>query len=95
MTHSVNGSFLNSCDSAWVAYCRHLLRLWLHLPPTDTFELLSRDNLDSLKVDSVTALPFATELEVVPASMEAIVPGYLAGHSPRERYMQLRDRAGR
>lgn len=59
------------------------------------FELLSRDNLDSLKVDSVTTLPMAPELEVVPASMEAIVPGYLAGHSPRERYMHLRDRAGR
>lgn len=59
------------------------------------FELLSRDNLDSLKIDSVTALPFAPELDVIPASMEAIVPAYLAGHSPRERYMHLRDRAGR
>ena len=59
------------------------------------FELLSRDKLDSLKIDSVTTSPFAPELDVIPASMEAIVPGYLAGHSPRERYMQLRDRAGR
>ncbi len=60
------------------------------------FELLSRDNLDSLKVDSVTSsVPFAPELGVIPVSMEAVVPGYLAGHSPRERYMQLRDRAGR
>ena len=59
------------------------------------FELLSRDNLDSLRVDSVTSAPFAPELGVIPVSMEAIVPGYLAGHSPRERYMQLRDRAGR
>jgi len=59
------------------------------------FELLSRDNLDSLKVDSVASVPFAPELGVIPVSMEAIVPGYLAGHSPRERYMQLRDRAGR
>lgn len=58
-------------------------------------ELLSRDNLDSLKADSVASSPFAPELDVIPASMEAIVPGYLAGHSPRERYMQLRDRAGR
>ena len=58
-------------------------------------ELLSRDNLDSLKVDSVTSERFAPELDVLPTSMEAIVPGYLGGHSPRERYMQLRDRAGR
>ena len=59
------------------------------------FQVLSRDNLDSLKVDSVTALPFAPELGVVPVAMETIVPGYLARQSPRERYMQLRDRAGR
>lgn len=59
------------------------------------FPVLSRDNLDSLKVDSVTAEPFAPELGVVPVAMETIVPGYLAGQSPRERYTQLRDRAGR
>ena len=59
------------------------------------FELLSRDNLDSLKVDSTSATPIAAELGVTPASMEAVVPAYLSGHSPRERYMQLRDRAGR
>ncbi len=59
------------------------------------FQVLSRDNLASLKVDSVATEPFAPELGVVPVAMEAIVPGYLAGQSPRERYMQLRDRAGR
>ena len=59
------------------------------------FELLSRDNLDSLKVDSTSATPIAAELGVTPVSMEAVVPAYLSGRSPRERYMQLRDRAGR
>ena len=58
-------------------------------------ELLSRDNLDSLKIDSTSTQPFAAELGVTPAPMEAVVPAYLSGHSPRERYMQLRDRAGR
>lgn len=59
------------------------------------FQILSRDNLDSLKVDSVSSNAFAPELGVTPASMEAVLPGYLSGRSPRERYMQLRDHARR
>ena len=58
-------------------------------------KLLSRDNLDSLKIDSVSAHAFAPELGVAPEAMEVIAPSYLAGHSPRDRYMQLRDHAGR
>ena len=59
------------------------------------FKLLSRDNLASLRIDSVSTAGFAPELGVSPVVMEAVVPGYLAGHSPRERYMQFRDHAGR
>ena len=62
-------------------------------------EMLSRDNLNSAKVDSVISaaalLTMKTALGIVPAAMEAVVPGYLSGHSARERYMQLRDHAGR
>ena len=74
----------------------YLQAFLLELAPV---ELLSRDNLDSTKVDSTVPGPglaeTAPELGVHPAAMETIVPGYLAGQSPRERYMQLRDRAGR
>ena len=35
------------------------------------------------------------ELGITPAAMEAVVPAYLSGQSPKERYMQLRDHAGR
>ena len=59
------------------------------------FQILSRDNLDSLKVDSVSSKAFAPELGVTTASMEAVLPGYLSGRAPRERYMQLRDHARR
>ena len=59
------------------------------------FQILSRDNLDSLKVDSVSSACFAPELGVTPVSMEAVLPGYLSGRAPRERYMQLRDHARR
>ena len=61
--------------------------------------MLSRDNLDSTKVDSVISdaaiQTMKTELGISPAAMEAVVPGYLSGHSPKERYMLLRDHAGR
>ncbi|WP_233233614.1 complex I NDUFA9 subunit family protein [Bordetella sp. LUAb4] len=39
--------------------------------------LMSPDNLDSLRVDNVASGPMAPELGVVPASMDAVVPGYL------------------
>jgi NADH dehydrogenase len=45
--------------------------------------LMTPDNLDSLKVDNVAREPMASELGVVPAPMEAVVPGYLG--PPRTR----------
>jgi uncharacterized protein YbjT (DUF2867 family) len=41
--------------------------------------MLTRDNLDSMKVDNVTSGPTAPELQVTPSSLEAIAPGYLTG----------------
>ena len=58
-------------------------------------EMLSRDNLDSTKVDNVMQGAVAAELGITPAAMEVVVPAYLSGKSPKERYMQLRDHAGR
>lgn len=58
-------------------------------------EMLSRDNLDSTKVDNLMQGPVAAELGITPAAMEAVVPAYLAGKSPKERYMLLRDHARR
>jgi NADH dehydrogenase len=40
--------------------------------------LMSPDNLDSLKVDNVAAMPMASELGVVPTALEAVAPTYLA-----------------
>ncbi|ALM84652.1 complex I NDUFA9 subunit family protein [Bordetella sp. N] len=40
-------------------------------------KLMTPDNLDSLRSDNVAAEPMAPELGVVPASMDALVPGYL------------------
>ena len=62
-------------------------------------EILSRDNLDSARSDSVISAAatqtMKAELGITPAAMEAVVPGYLSGQSPKERYLLLRDHAGR
>jgi uncharacterized protein YbjT (DUF2867 family) len=55
--------------------------------------LLSRDNLRSTKVDSVSSAPFP--FGIARSSIEAIAPEYLSGVSPRTRYMTFRVRAGR
>jgi NADH dehydrogenase len=56
-------------------------------------KLLSRDNLRSTKVDSVSNAPFPFGMTT--SSVEAIAPTYLSGSTPRARYMTLRGRAGR
>jgi uncharacterized protein YbjT (DUF2867 family) len=60
--------------------------------------LLSRDNLDSMKIDSVASLqPFvpAPELGIRLAPMEPEAGFYLAGMHPRTRFSALRARARR
>ncbi|MGQ0510110.1 MAG: complex I NDUFA9 subunit family protein [Betaproteobacteria bacterium] len=55
--------------------------------------LITRDNLRSMRVPSVTAspLPFG----IAPTALEAAAPGWLAPTGPRERYPVLRWRARR
>lgn len=40
--------------------------------------LMSRDNLDSLKVDNVSATPMPPSLDIIPTPLEAVAPRYLA-----------------
>ncbi|SEB05206.1 complex I NDUFA9 subunit family protein [Paraburkholderia sartisoli] len=66
-----------------------------------TFEMapgepvITRDNLDSMKVDSVLSGPLAPELDIEPASIETIAPVYLTGASLRSRFNAFRASAGR
>lgn len=62
-----------------------------HLPGP----VMTRDNLASMKVDSVCGCPFPEVLGFSPASMEAIVPEYLTPAGPRDRYADHRRRVGR
>lgn len=44
--------------------------------------LMSRDNLDSMKVDNVAHGPIADELDIQPTALEAVAPYYLRGLRP-------------
>lgn len=56
-------------------------------------QLLSRDNLDSMKVPNVTSAPFPFGIQ--PQALEAVAPTYLAPAGPLSRYPALRERARR
>jgi uncharacterized protein YbjT (DUF2867 family) len=60
--------------------------------------LMSRDNLDSMKVDNIASRqPFvpAPELGITPTAMEAEAPRYLSGQTVRTRLDAFRARARR
>jgi NADH dehydrogenase len=60
--------------------------------------LMSRDNLDSMKVDNIASRqPYvpAPELGITPTAMEAEAPRYLSGQTVRTRLDAFRARAGR
>lgn len=70
-----------------------LQALMLELAPGKT--LMSRDNLDSMQIDSVcdggAALPFGRR----PTPLEAVAPSYLSRRDPRARYSPFREKARR
>lgn len=61
-----------------------------HLPGP----LMTRDNLASMKLDSVCSCPFPAVFGFAPSAMEAIVPEYMAAAGLRGRYASYR-RTGR
>ena len=58
-------------------------------------KLMTRDNIRSMQVDSITAQPIATELAVTPTALDVVVPEYLLNTSPRAAYDAFRSAAGR
>ena len=56
---------------------------------------MSRDNLASLRHDSVCKGEFPAVFALTPTSIEAVVPVYLASHNTRKKYLGYRERAGR
>jgi len=54
---------------------------------------LTRDNLASMKVDSICKDSFPALFDIEPSSIEAIVPGYLSADSEGEYFDRLRELA--
>jgi NADH dehydrogenase len=57
--------------------------------------LMSRDNLDSMKRDSVCGGEFPAIFGVVPTALTAVAPGYLAPGAARSRFDAYRTTGGR
>ena len=59
--------------------------------------MMSRDNLDSMRVDNVASgrLPGLDALVIRAAALSAIAPLYLGHRGPRSRLTDLRKTAGR
>jgi NADH dehydrogenase len=58
-------------------------------------KLMSRDNLASMEVDSVCNCPFPAVFGIVPASLAAVAPSYLAPAAAKSRYDAYRSQSGR
>lgn len=58
-------------------------------------KLMSRDNVRSMEVDSVSQQPFPAIFGVVPASLEAVIPEYLVDSTLRGKYDSFRSDAAR
>ena len=57
---------------------RMLAAVLEHMPGS----LMSRDNLDSMRVDNIASEPIAPELGIIPTALEAVAPYYLTGAKP-------------
>lgn len=69
------------------SFCQAYAMEWLPV------KLMTRDNLRSMEVDSVSdsAFPFG----IKPQALEAVAPMWLATRTPRARYQRFRNVAGR
>lgn len=57
--------------------------------------LMSRDNVKSMEVDSVSNQPFPEIFGIIPTALEAVIPEYLVNETPRGAYDRFRSSAAR
>lgn len=58
-------------------------------------KLMSRDNVRSMEVDSVSTEPFPAIFNLIPTPLEAVIPEYLVNQTPRGAYDRFRSSAAR
>lgn len=58
-------------------------------------KLMSRDNIRSMEIDSVSANPFPAIFGVAPVALEAVMPEYLIDETARGAYDRFRQNAAR
>lgn len=72
-----------------LSYAQAFMMEWLPV------KLMSRDNVKSMEVDSVSNAPFPAVFGIVPTALEAVIPEYLLNQSPRAAYDRFRSHAAR
>ena len=70
----------------------YLQALMMELLPV---KLMSRDNVKSMKIDSVSNAPFPAIFNITPTALEAVMPEYLVNKTPRGAYDRFRSHAAR
>lgn len=69
------------------------LQAWfMELSP---IKLITRDNIRSMEVDSVSNGALSQEVAIPLMSLEAVMPAYIMNRTPRAKYDQFRTAAGR
>jgi uncharacterized protein YbjT (DUF2867 family) len=58
-------------------------------------QLMSRDNVRSMEIPSVSAAPFPAIFDINPTALEAVAPEYLVNRTPRGAYDRFRSSAAR
>jgi len=58
-------------------------------------KLMSRDNLHSMEIDSISANTFPKVFNIIPTSIEAVIPQYLVDQTSRGAYDRFRRTAAR
>ncbi len=82
----------NPCIIGLNSHLSYLQALLMELLPVP---LMSRDNLRSTEIDSVSTSPFPAVFGITPTALEAIAPRYLSSATPRTSYLRYRQNAGR
>jgi len=86
-TLGVKRPIIGLCDK--LSYAQALM---MELLPV---KLMSRDNVRSMEVDSISQQPFPPIFRVEPATLEAVIPEYLVDSTQRGKYDRFRSVAAR